>query len=84
LTKKPKIYNGKKKVSLTNGGGLTGYLMWKNENRSIFITLHKAQVQVDQRPSIKPDISNLIGEKVGNSPELNDTGDNFLNQSIRL
>jgi hypothetical protein len=31
--------------------------------------------------NIKPDILNLIEEKVGNSLELTDTGDNFLNRT---
>jgi hypothetical protein len=35
LTKKPKLYSGKKKVSSKNGAGITGYLQMKNENRSI-------------------------------------------------
>jgi hypothetical protein len=37
----------KKKTSSTNGSGLTGSLHAKNENWSIFITVHKAQIQVD-------------------------------------
>jgi hypothetical protein len=41
--------------------------MWKNANRSIFISLYKAQFQVDQDLHIKPDILNLIEEKVGKS-----------------
>jgi hypothetical protein len=53
--KKPKPYNGgkKKKTFSTNGAGLTGCLYVENENRSIFITLYKAQVQEDQRPQHK-------------------------------
>ena len=38
----------KKKTSSINGAGLTGCLYVENENRPIYVTLHKAQVQVDQ------------------------------------
>jgi hypothetical protein len=47
--------------------------MQKNENRSIFVTLNKAQVQVDQRHKIiyiKADTLNQIEEKVEKSLEL--------------
>jgi hypothetical protein len=43
----------KKKASSTNGAGLTGCCTNKNANRSIFITMHKTQVQVDQNPQHK-------------------------------
>ena len=43
----------KKKASSINGADLTGCLYQKNENRPIFVTLYKAQVQVDQRPQHK-------------------------------
>jgi hypothetical protein len=48
LTKKPKIYNGKKKTSSITSAGLTGRLCRKVKIDPQFITLHKAQVQVDQ------------------------------------
>ena len=51
--KKPKIYNGKKKASSINGTGLTDSLYVENENRSLFVALHKAQVKVDQGPQHK-------------------------------
>ena len=41
------MYNRKNKASSINSAGLTGCL---NENRPIFVTLYKAQVQVDQGP----------------------------------
>ena len=42
LTKKPKIYNDKKKASSINDTGLAGCLnVEKNENRPIFVTLPK-------------------------------------------
>jgi hypothetical protein len=45
--------NGKQKASSINGAGLIDSLYVESENRSIFVTLHKAQVQVDQRPQNK-------------------------------
>jgi hypothetical protein len=55
--------------------------MSKSENRSIFATLHKLQVQVDQGPEKKnqekPDIMNLIEEKVGKSLKLMSMERNF-------
>ena len=38
--------------------------MLKNKNKSILITLHKAQVQVDQGPQHKLDTLNLIEDKL--------------------
>ena len=55
--------------------------MQKNENRSIFDTLHKAEVQLDQEPQCKTDSLNLIEEKVGKSLELIGTWGNFLNRT---
>ena len=43
----------KKIASSTNGAGLTGCHQVKNANRYIFITLHKTQVQKDQRSQQK-------------------------------
>ena len=53
--------------------------MEKNANRSISITLHKTQVQVDQIP--QSDAPSLIEEKAGNSFECIGTEDNFLNRT---
>jgi hypothetical protein len=44
--------------------------MEKNTNRSLFTTLPRIPVQVDQTLNVKPDILNLIEQKVGNSFEL--------------
>ena len=41
----------------------------KNANLSFFISLYKAQVQVDQRPPYKTGTLKLIEEKVGKSLE---------------
>jgi hypothetical protein len=38
----------KKKASSINDIGLNGNVYVENKNRSIFITLHKAEVQVNQ------------------------------------
>ena len=43
---------GEKKASSLSAAGLVG-CMQKNENRPIFVTLHKAQVQVAQGPQHK-------------------------------
>jgi hypothetical protein len=40
-------------ASSIKGAGLTGCLPVEDANRSISITLHKTQVQVDQRPQHK-------------------------------
>jgi hypothetical protein len=47
----------------------------------MFITLHKTQDQVDLGPQYKIGTPNLIGEKVENSFEFTDTGDNILNRT---
>jgi hypothetical protein len=80
LTKNPKIYNRKKFFNKWYWfNSLPVYL--KNENRPIFITLYKAQVQVDQDLNIKPDTPlNVIEEKVGKSFEFIGTGGNFLTE----
>jgi hypothetical protein len=43
------------KVSSINGSGLTGclYVFKKNENRPIFVTFNKAQVQMNKGPQHK-------------------------------
>ena len=43
--------------------------------------MHKAQVQVYQDHSIKPDTLKIIDKNVGNILEFIDTGVNFLNRS---
>ena len=53
LTKKPKIYNRKKKASSTNGACIIGCLGIEEWNRTIFITLNKTQVHVDHESQQK-------------------------------
>ena len=48
---------------------------------TIFITLHKIQVQKIKDLNIKPDTLYLIEEEMGNSLELTGIGKNFLNNS---
>ena len=42
--------------------------MYKNENRSIFVTLHKAQVQVDQVPQHKTRYTESNRRESGKEP----------------
>ena len=74
----------KKKVSSPNDANLIGCL-YAQECKLIHITtLHKTQVQVDQRPQHKTGYTNLIKEKVGNNLKLIGIGDNFLNRTPML
>jgi hypothetical protein len=75
-----KIYNGKKKASSINGAGLSGSLYVENENSYVFVTLQKAQVQVDQGPQYKTKYNESNRRKVGKNLELTDTGGKFLNR----
>jgi hypothetical protein len=50
LIKKPKTHTGNKIASSKNGAHQIG---WLNSNRSILTTLHKNQLQIDQRPQNK-------------------------------
>ena len=54
--------------------------MQKKENKFISITLHKTQVQVDQRSQHKTRYTKSNRKKEGNNPELIGTGDSFLNR----
>jgi hypothetical protein len=55
--------------------------MWKKENRSIFITLHEAQVQMDQGLQHKIKYTESNRRESGNRLKLIDTGRNLLNQT---
>ena len=55
--------------------------MQKNTNRSILISLYKAQVQIGQGPPNKSDTLKVIEEKVGKSLEHISIGENFLNRT---
>ena len=56
-----------KKASSINGAGLTD-CMQKNENRPIFVTLYKAQVQVNQGPQHKTRYSESNRRESGKEP----------------
>jgi hypothetical protein len=55
--------------------------MQKNANRSILISLYKAQVQVIKDLHIKPDTLKLIVERVGKSLRHMGTREKFLNKT---
>jgi len=55
--------------------------MYENASQHSFISLYKAQVQVDQRLCIQPETLKLIEQKVGKSLKHIGTGTNFLNRT---
>ena len=55
--------------------------MKMNENRSIFITLHKTQVEVHERLQHKIRYTNFNRNKMVNILELIGIGDNLLNRT---
>jgi hypothetical protein len=82
LIKKLKSSSGRKTVFSTNGAGSTGSLHVEECKLIHFYLLHKAQVQVDQRPPHKTIyMLNLIQEKVGKSLKYLGTGKNFWNRT---
>ena len=48
-----KIVNGEKTVSSINGAGETRQLHVKHETRTLFNTIHKNKLKIDQRPKCK-------------------------------
>ena len=58
---------GEKKASSLSAAGLVGCLQ-KNEIRPIFVTLHKAQVQVDQGPQHKTRYTESNRRESGKEP----------------
>jgi hypothetical protein len=77
FNKNTKNIQWKRKASSINDAGLTGCLY---ENRPIFVSLHKAQVQVDQGPHHKTRYTES-NTKERKSLELIGTGGNFLNRT---
>ena len=65
LTKKPKSYDEKWRITSSNGACLTGCLH-AEKNKFIFITLHKTQDQIGQNLIIELNTLKLIEEKTGN------------------
>ena len=47
LTKKARIYNGSKTISLTSGSGKTGQPLVKNVTRTLSNTIHKNKLKMD-------------------------------------
>jgi|UPI0000F4B2B5 hypothetical protein len=58
--------------------GYQDVYMYKNANRSVFITLHKTRVHVMTDLNIKPYTLNLIEGNLGNTLEHIGAGDSFL------
>ena len=46
-TKKTRIYNEEKTISLTSGAGKTGQSPVKNETRTLSNTIHKNKLKID-------------------------------------
>ena len=57
--------------------------MSNNAHKSIFITLHKTEVQVNQRPHVKVDSLNLLEQKRWENLLSIGTGKNFLKRTPR-
>jgi hypothetical protein len=82
FTKKTKPYNGKKKISSTNGAGLTWMSVCKRTQIDSYLSsCIKLKSKWITDLNIEPDTVNLIEEKVGNSLERTGTEDNFLNRT---
>ena len=56
--------------------------MQKNENRAIFVTLDKAQVQVDQGPQHRTRYTESNRRENGGKPQTQGLGGNFLNRIL--
>jgi hypothetical protein len=82
LTKKPKIYNGKKKALSLNSAGITGCQYVEKMKRFPYLSAcTKLKSKCVKDLNIKPDTLNLIEEKVGKNIELICTEGNFLNRT---
>jgi hypothetical protein len=82
LTKKPKIYNGKKKESIFNKWYCSNWILIcrKMKIDPFLSPCTKLKSKWSRDLNIKPDTLNLIEEKVGKNLELIGTGGNFLNK----
>jgi hypothetical protein len=70
-------YNGKRRASSTNGASLTGCL--HVDDCKYLSPCKKLKSKWIKDLNVKPDLLNLIEQKVGNSLKLISTGHNFLN-----
>lgn len=77
LVKKPETHTEKReRESLTNGAGQTGQL-------DLFLSpCTKLNAKWIEDLTMKPDSVNLIEQNVGNSLELIDIGNHFLNKTL--
>ena len=62
LTKKAKIYNGEKTISLTSGAGKTGQPP-VNETRTLSNTINKTKLKMDKRSKCKTRNYKTLGRK---------------------
>jgi hypothetical protein len=81
VRKKPKFYNGKSKATLTNGARLTGCWHVEECNNPYLSFCTKLNSKWIKYINIKSDTLNMIEEKVGNSLECINPGDNLLNRA---
>ena len=83
MTKELNTSSGKKTAFLTNGAGSAGDLhAEKNANQLIFISLYKAQVQVDQGPPYKIRYTETYRGESGEGPQTHGYTGEFLDQNI--
>ena len=61
--------------------GELGIHMQQNETKPLSLTLHKTQLKMDQGSGIRPEILQIIEEKVGPNVELVGLGSDFLNRT---
>ena len=81
LTKKPKIYNGKKKASSINAVGNWQSIRRKMQVDPYLSPCTKLKSKWIKDLNIKPDTLNLIEEKVGKSLKHISTKENFQNRT---
>ena len=71
FNKYAKVHTGKKTTaSSANSAGQAVCLLQKDENRPIFITLHKLKSKWIKGLNIKPDTLNLLGKNWGTGRQL--------------
>ena len=82
MAKKPKTFNEKRKAYSINGAVLICSLCCRKMKRDPYLSpCTKLKSKWIKDFNIKPDILNLLEEKVGKSLEVIGTGENFLNRT---